>query len=112
MNTRYEDLKSDNLATDLSNALDKIEKLNRQLSRNSEAISEKEMVNNDLLVAYGSAKKDKESIREMYRKLEAKYSILQQELAMNKKTIDVINDHILELQLENNMLHASSNKKE
>lgn len=107
--SRCEELKSDNFAIDLDKALSKIKDLNLQLDLNHKILKEKETVNNDLIVAFGTAKKDKESIRELYKKLEDRYAKLQEEMAMSKKTINVINDHILELQLENNMLHASLN---
>lgn len=109
--TRCQELKSNNFATDLDSALTKIEQLNIQIDNNSKKLEEKETVNNDLIVAYGSAKKDKESMREMYKKLEDKYNKLQEEMAMSKKTVDLINDHVLELQLENNMLQAFLNDK-
>lgn len=109
---RCEELKSDNFAIDLDRALSKIKDMNIQLDLNHKILKEKETVNNDLIVAFGTAKKDKESIRELYKKLEDRYTKLQEEMAMSKKTINVINDHILELQLENNMLHASSNNAE
>lgn len=108
---RCQELKSDNFATDLDQALTKIEQLNIQINNKAKALEEKETVNNDLIVAYGSAKKDKESMREMYKKLEDKCNKLQEEMAMSKKTINIINDHVLELQLENNMLQASLNNK-
>ncbi|KAG0675006.1 hypothetical protein C6P40_001956 [Pichia californica] len=107
--TRCEELKSDNFVTDLDNALSKIEQLNLQIKYQNEALDQKETVNNDLIVAYGTAKKEKEYVRELYKKLEEKYMKLQQEMAMSKKTINVINDHILELQFENNMLQKSLN---
>ncbi|ODQ45184.1 hypothetical protein PICMEDRAFT_59983 [Pichia membranifaciens NRRL Y-2026] len=106
---RCEELKSDNFAIDLDRALSKIKDMNIQLDLNHKILKEKETVNNDLIVAFGTAKKDKESIRELYKKLEDRYTKLQEEMAMSKKTINVINDHILELQFENNMLQASLN---
>lgn len=109
---RCEELKSDNVAIDLDKALSKIKDLKAQLDMNQKVLKEKETVNNDLIVAFGTAKKDKESIRELYRKLEERYAKLQEEMVMSKKTINVINDHVLELQFENNMLQASLKDRE
>lgn len=101
---RCEQLKVKDSVNSLDKALTEIERLTKILDLNEKVIQQKELVNNELIVAYGSAKQDKEAIREHYIKLEKKNVQLQEEMAMNKKTIDLINDHILELQFENNML--------
>jgi hypothetical protein len=101
---RTEALKSDNVVKKLDLALNEIETLKRRLAGNERSIQEKDDVNSDLIIAFGKAKKDKESIREMYGKLHKQHAQLQEEMAMTKKTIEIANDHILELQLENNMI--------
>jgi putative cell wall-binding protein len=103
--SRCEQLKSETSIKLFDNALTEIERLQQQINLDKEIIRQKELVNNELIVAFGSAKKDKESIKEHYVKLEKRYAQLQEEMALNKKTIDLINDHILELQFENNILH-------
>lgn len=102
--SRCEQLKVEDSLNSLDKALTEIEALTERLNLNEKVIQQKELVNNELIVAYGSAKQDKEAIRGHYTKLEKKNTQLQEEMAMNKKTIELINDHILELQFENNML--------
>lgn len=101
---RNEMLKSDEKVGQLDKALDSIKILQRKIDLQEKLLKEKEMVNNELIVAYGMAKKEKESIKEEYKKLEQKHFQLQEEMMLSKKTIESINDHILELQFENNML--------
>lgn len=106
-NSKLKQLKSDTVVSDLDNALEQIKQLQQQANLNCKLLQEKDSVNNELLVAYGAAKKDKESIRELYKKLETKHAKLQEEMSMSKRTINVINDHLLELEMENNMLNLS-----
>lgn len=101
---RNEMLKSDEKVGQLDKALDSIKILQRKIDLQEKLLKEKEMVNNELIVAYGMAKKEKESIKEEYKKLEQRHFQLQEEMMLSKKTIESINDHILELQFENNML--------
>lgn len=101
---RNEKLKHEQKVSQLDRALDTIKIMQEKIALQEQLLRDKEMVNNELIVAYGMAKKEKESTKEEFKKLEQKYFQLQEELLMGKKTIETINDHILELQLENNML--------
>lgn len=101
---RNELLKTNSETNKLDKTLNLNKKLQKTLDEQNRLVKEKEMVNNELIVAYGKAKKEKESTKEEYKKLEKKYTQLQEEMALSKKIMESINDHILELQFENNML--------
>lgn len=104
-------LRSENVTKNLDKALTLVEELSKRVQLQEDEIKEKEFVNNELMVAFGLAKKDKESTKEEYTKLAKKYSQLEEEMKMNKKTVDIINDHILELQFENELLHQQLKKQ-
>lgn len=86
--------------------METIQKLEKNVQLKNDIIKEKESVNHDLMIAFGIVKKDYESVRGGYRKLYDKFSKLQEEVKMNKKIIEIANDNVLELQMENNVLHA------
>lgn len=110
LNKRYDQLRSDDRVRRLDSALSTIKELNEKLQNYENIIKEKDFVNNELILAYGDAKKDKESIKEHYSKLQRKYNQLQEEIQLSRRSMDVINDRILELQFENNILNQRHRK--
>lgn len=105
---RIEILAHDKISNTLDTVLTENQDLKDSIKEKDRIIKEKELVNNELIVAYGSAKKDRESTREDYRKLEVKFTQLQEEITLGKRNMETITDKIFELQLENNMLLANA----
>lgn len=107
---KLETFKADNVAKNLDAALNEIEKLKARIAKNEKIIHEKDEVNHELMIEYGKVKKDREIFKEVYNDLQKQYLRLKEEMAVTKKTTEIANDHILELEMENNMLRMSIKK--
>ena len=103
--TRCEELQSDETVQLLNSSLNKLESLEKKVKSLESQVFEKEKINHDLMVVYGTAISDKEKIRDEYRKLDVKYNKLVEEMREKMKSIELINDKVIELQFENNILN-------
>lgn len=107
---RIEQLSVNDTVRALDDALNRVQYLEKTVNEQNQVLDVKETVNNELMVAFGAAKRDKESMKELYKKLEEKHRVLQQEMEMAKKMVGLANDHVLQLQMENNMLELALKK--
>ncbi|GMM32275.1 hypothetical protein DAMA08_050200 [Martiniozyma asiatica (nom. inval.)] len=98
-------------AKKLSCALDAISTLNQELKLKEFDIHKKESLNHELMVHIGEIKQQLAMLKESNVKFQKKAFALYEEVQMNKKAVEMANDHILELEMENNMLQLKLDDK-
>lgn len=74
-------------------------------------IEQKDLLNSELMVMIGQLKESTVDLREKLAKSQEKNAQLQEEAQMNKRALELANDHVLELQMENNMMMISSSNR-
>lgn len=101
-----------NHARELSKPIKKahLEMLMNKCDAQEAEIAKKDLLNSELMVMIGELKETNLELKEKLLATQKKSQELIEEGLMNKKALELANDHILELQLENNLITSYSSK--
>lgn len=101
---RNEQLVQDHTKQQLQSSLNSIDSLNGQILSLSSQVAQKDELNRELMDLIGELKLSVQTIKEAGLLLERKVAQQKEEMAMSKKALEMAHDHILELEMENNMM--------
>ncbi|GMG30959.1 unnamed protein product [Ambrosiozyma monospora] len=105
LESELDTLRKDDTKAELEKALKQISQLNEQLASQLTKLDAYKRQSTSKDVQLSRMEKNIRLLTDGYKKLQDKFSRLQEETKMKNQNIEVVNDDLLSLQIENNLLN-------